>query len=115
MKILFLMVNVIFWSFLAQLFLPWWFVGIVSFVVAYVLHLSKFNSFAGSLMAIFILWTLKAWLADSNFDVPMSQLLGSLLGNISSSAIYFLTGIIGGLSAGLAGLLGSWSRTLSKP
>lgn len=115
MKIVYLMVIVIVLTFISQLFLPWWVIGIVSFAVAYVFHLSKFNTFVACLLAIFVLWSVKAWMADGNFDVPMSQLLGSLLGNISKSAIYFLTGLIGGLSAGLAGLLGTWTRTLSKP
>jgi hypothetical protein len=114
MKLIFFIANVVFWSFLAQQFLPWWIIAIVCFVVAYIFHLSKFSSFVACLLSIFGLWILKVWVSDTNFDVPMSQLLGSLLGNVSSSAVYFLTGMIGGLVAGLSGLLGSWTRILAK-
>jgi len=114
MKVLFLMANVILWSFIAQMFLPWWVVGLISFVIAFILHQNKIVSFVGPLLSIFALWFGKAWWADGNFDAPMSDLLGSLLGNISGVSVLLLTGLIGGIVAGLSGLLGSWTRTLSK-
>lgn len=115
MKIIILMASVILLSLLAQLFFPWWIIGVVSFITAYILNPNKFTAFSTCLLAVFILWTLKAWNADSHFDVPMSALLGGLFGNISGSAIYFLTGLIGGLFAGLSGLLGAWTRLISAP
>jgi len=115
MKIILLMANVLIWSILAQQFFPWWIIGVVCFVTAYILKPNKFIGFSASLLAVFILWTIKVWHADSHFDVPMSGLLGGLFGNVSGSAIYFLTGLIGGLFAGLSGLLGTWTRQLSAP
>ena len=96
-------------------FLPWWICGIVSFVVCYLWKTNGFVGFTASLLAVFIVWYGKAFFADQNFDTPMSGLLGSLLGNVSGGAALFLTGLIGGIAAGFAGWLGSWTRALSSP
>lgn len=53
-----------------------------------------------------------AFLADANFDVAISGILGSVFGGISGTTVLFLTGLTGGLVGGLSGLLGSWSQTL---
>jgi hypothetical protein len=98
---------------LLQLVLPWWIICIASFAVCYIFKPGKFIAFAGCLLSVFLLWTVKAYLADGNFDTPMSQLLAGLIGNISTGAIFFLTGTIGGLVAGLGGLLGTWTRQLT--
>ncbi|MBK9735889.1 MAG: hypothetical protein IPO92_13410 [Saprospiraceae bacterium] len=99
-------------TYLVQLFGPWWLLTIVCFVVCYYFKLNKFMAFTGSLLAIFILWFVKAFLADANFDEAMSGILGALFGGISDTTVLFLTGLTGGLAGGLSGLLGSWSQTL---
>lgn len=101
-------------SWIMQLFFPWWIIAVVCFVVCYVFKTSGFTGFSGSLLAVFVLWFLGAYLNDSHFDQPMSHILGSLFGNVSSSAVFFLTGITGGLVGGLSGWLGSRTRTLSS-
>lgn len=112
MKNIILITTIIITTYIIQLFLPWWVIAVICFVVCYLSKVSKFVAFINSLLAIFVLWYFKAWMADGNFDEPMSFLLGNVLGGISSSAVLFLTAIIGGLVAGLSGLLGSWSRSL---
>ena len=99
---------------LAQSFLPWWIIAVVSFVVCYVFNPGQFIAFSGSLLTVFAIWIIKSYIADHNFDTAMSSLLGQLFGNISSGAIFFLTGISGGIIAGLFGLLGNWTRNLSR-
>jgi len=99
-------------SYFVQLFLPWWSMALICFGVCFVFKVNKFYAFAGSLLAIFFLWVLKAYFADQNFDFPMSGLLSGLFGNVSSFAVFFLTGITGGLVGGLSGLCGSWSKSL---
>ena len=94
------------------LFLPWWSMALVCYGVCFALKVNKWYAFSGSLLAVFFLWVLKAYFADQNFDVPMSSLLGGLFGNVSTSAVFFLTGLIGGMVAGFSGLLGSWTGTL---
>lgn len=99
-------------SYILQLFLPWWIIALICYSVCFILRVNKFYAFTGSLLAIFFLWVVKAYFADQNFDAPMSALLGGLFGNVSTSAVFFLTGLVGGMVAGLSGLLGSWSVTL---
>lgn len=99
-------------AYISQLFLPWWVIAVISFSVCYLASVSKFVAFTNSLFAIFVLWYFKAWLADGNFDEPMSVLLGNILGEISGGAVLFLTASIGGITAGLSGLLGSWTNSL---
>lgn len=112
MKNIVIIPIIIFISYLAQIFLPWWIVSVICFVVCYSADLSKFVAFASSLLAIFVLWYFKAWIADGNFDVPMSILLGNVMGGISGGAVLFLTAMVGSIVGGLSGLLGAWSRLL---
>lgn len=112
-SMLFIPIVVIF-SFLSQLILTWWVIAVVAFVVSYFFHPGKFAAFAGCLLGVFILWSAKAYLADKNFDIAISQILSELIGKVSQGAIFFLTGAIGGIVAGLGGLLGDWTRQLSQ-
>lgn len=99
-------------TFVLQLFFPWWILTVVCFVSCYLFQTRLFAAFAGSLIAVFLLWVLKAYWADQQFDMPMSALLGNLLGKVSGSAVFLITGLIGGLTAGMSGLLGSWTKLL---
>ena len=94
MKSLIFIPVVIVVTFLAQMVLPWWIIAPIAFMICYVFNPGKFS--------------------DKNFDVPVSGILGGLIGNVSQGAVFFLTGITGGLVAGLSGLMGDWTRTLSK-
>ena len=114
MKNLLFSVVLLILSFIAQLFLPWWVISILSFIVCYAVNPGKFLAFSGSMMAIFILWAVKAYVSEFNFDESISGLLGKILGNVSSNAVFFLTGLTGGLIAGLSGLLGTWTRDIIK-
>jgi len=109
----FIFIPVIFvLSYFLQLFLPWWIIALICYGVCFVLKVNKFYAFAGSLLTIFFLWVVKAYFADQNFDAPVSALLAGLFGNVSTSAVFFLTGLVGGIVAGFSGLLGSWSGSL---
>jgi hypothetical protein len=114
MKNLIVIPILLIFSYIAQLFFPWWIVVIAAFICCFLFQTGKFVAFTACLLAIFALWSVKAYLSDSNFDVPMSEILGGMFGNISSSAVFLLTGLVGGIMAGLGGLLGSWTRQLMK-
>ncbi len=106
-------IPVIFTASLAlQFLLPWWIMPIVCFVVCYILRPGLFSSFAGSFIAILILWVAGAWWADRAFDQPMSSILGSIFGGLSANMVFLLTGLTGGIVAGLSGLCGAWSSRI---
>lgn len=99
-------------SFVLQLFMPWWSMAIACFAVCYILRPGLFAAFAGSLLAVLVLWMIKSWYSDRSFDMPVSSILGSIFGNLSGSMMYLLTGLTGGLVAGFSGLCGTWSSRI---
>ena len=101
-------------SAICQSFFPWWSIALVSFGVCYFINVNKFMAFSGSLLAILILWSTKAWMSSQFFDTPMSEILGALLGNISTTSVIFLTGLVGGVVAGLSGLSGNLVKSIIR-
>ena len=63
MKFLIQLLAIIALAYILELFLPWYYIAVASFMMGYVLK-SKANFLAG-FMAIGILWSVKAWLQDS--------------------------------------------------
>ncbi|MCZ2099915.1 MAG: hypothetical protein LC107_00065 [Chitinophagales bacterium] len=108
--ILFLLITIL--VFVVSLVFPWWIAGVICFIICYLLKPGYFTAFAISLISVFLIWYLKAYVNDAHFDHPVSGLLSNLLGGIPTSSVFFLTGSIGGISAGLAGLLGHWTRKI---
>ncbi|HRO08668.1 MAG TPA: hypothetical protein PK611_09035 [Saprospiraceae bacterium] len=93
-------------------FMPWWFGGIACFIICYILKPGFFTAFATSFITLFLIWYFQAYISDRHFDQPVSHLLGKLMGDITPNSIFWLTGFIGGFTAGLAGLTGHWTRKL---
>lgn len=110
--ILILIIAILTYSF--SMFLPWWISGVVAFIVCYFFKPGHFTAFTASLLAVFGVWLIKSYFADSNFDIPMSSILSKILGDMPTSSVFFLTGLIGGIPAGMAGLLGNWTRIFSN-
>lgn len=110
-KLLFVPIILIL-SFVAQMFLPWWIVAVICFIACFIMVDSLLAAYAGCMGAISSLWYGGAVIADLHFDMPMSSLLGSLFGNISPSLIYLLTSMVGGIVAGLSGMMGTWSKKI---
>ncbi|MFZ1748675.1 MAG: hypothetical protein WAU01_00715 [Saprospiraceae bacterium] len=115
MKSLFFIPIIFILSWILQLWFPWWIISIVCAAICFMMRVPIFSGFAGSLLIIFLLWVIKAYFADQHFDVPMSGILGELIGNISSSAVFILTGLIGGVVGGFSGLIGSWLSSMMYP
>lgn len=110
MKQILLFILIVVLVYPASLILPWWIGGVICFIIAYVIKPGYFTAFGTSLLAVFVIWYTKAFWSDSNFDIPVSQLLGNLFGKISKDAVLMLTGLTGALPAALSGLLGNWTR-----
>jgi len=101
-------------TWILQLFSPWWIVAIVAFVLAYLFKNSIKSGFSISFAVIFLLWSMASALADRSFDSSMALLLSKILGNIGPSYVFYITGAIGGLVAGLGGMMGAWTRQLAQ-
>lgn len=97
-------------------FLPWWSVMVASFVTAIFFSVKRAAVFFVPFLAIFLFWVVYAfWLGNSN-DFIMSKKIAVLLplgGN--PYLLIVVTGIVGGLAAGVSALFGKQCSLLVKP
>ena len=102
-------------AFISGLFLPWWGMAITSLLVAVLIHHKAGKAFLAGLLGVFLLWAGLAWWIDMKNNGVLSTKIASILplgGN--SLVLIAVTGLIGGLVAGLAALSGSFLRSTSK-
>ena len=92
-------------SHLLGLFLPWYGCAAVAFVAGYFLK-SRLNFLAGFL-AIAVLWTFNAWLADVSSSSTLPLRTAQLLGVQTVGLLYLLTALIGGIVGGFAAMAGA--------
>lgn len=96
-------------------FLPWWSVMVASFVTALFFSLKRAAVFLIPFLAIFLFWAAYAfWLGNAN-DFILSKKIAILL-PLGGNAILLIlvTGMIGGLAAGVAALFGKQCSLLVK-
>ena len=102
--ILFFLIAV--FSFLLQLFLPWWSMTIAAFVISFLLGKKLWTVFFSAFLACGIVWLLMAVYIHFTKGDIMTSRIAELLSLSSSVMLYvgaFLTaGIVGGIAA-LAG------------
>ena len=90
---------------LLGLFLPWYACAAVAFLAGYFLK-SRQNFLAGFL-AIAVLWTFNAWLADVSSSSTLPLRVAQLIGVGSVGMVYLLTALVGGLVGGFAAMSGA--------
>ena len=93
---------------IAQLYLPWWIIAPIAFAVCYLFKLKAGEAFLVSFMAIFILWGGYAYYLDMNNGHILCKRVAALLHLSLPPLILLITGLVGGLVAGLAGLAGGF-------
>ncbi len=104
-----------FTSMLLQLILPWWVCGIAGFAIAYFIKQNSLMAFLSGFIAVFLLWTIYAYLlssANENILVAKVAELMKALTKGSTTTLYILTGLIGGLVSGFGALTGSLAGKL---
>lgn len=96
-------------------FLPWWHVMVAGFVSALLFSLNRIAVFFIPFLAIFLFWMIYAfWLSNAN-DFILGQKIAVLLPLGGSwFALLVVTGLIGGLAAGVSALLGKQCSLLVK-
>lgn len=96
-------------------FLPWWSVMVAAFITALFFSLKRTAVFFVPFLAILLFWTVYAfWLGNAN-DFILSKKIAVLLplgGN--AFLLIAVTGLIGGLAAGVAALFGKQCSLLVK-
>jgi hypothetical protein len=96
-------------------FLPWWSVMVAAFVTALFFSLKRAAVFFVPFLAIFLFWIVYAfWLGNAN-DFILSKKIAVLLPLGGHAFLLILvTGMIGGIAAGVAALLGKQCSLLVK-
>ncbi len=93
---------------LLSLVLPWWSVMIAGLISSYLIPLKKAAVFFVPFLAIFLFWGVYAFVLSSANDFTLAKKVSELLqigGN--PYTLILLTGVLGGLAAGISGILGN--------
>lgn len=100
-------------AFVLAQFLPWWSVMLAAFMSAISISLKKIAVFFVPFMAIAIFWIVYAfWLSSSNDFVLANKIAVLLPLQGKPYLLILITGLIGGLSAGIAALFGKQCAAL---
>lgn len=98
-------------AFIAGLKFPWWWISIVAFLVAALVHQKPGKAFLSGFLALFILWGILAFRIDMANQSILSGRIAELLPLQGNSYLLILvTALVGGLVAGLSALSGSFLR-----
>ncbi len=100
-------VVTIFLELILSQFLPWWSVMVAAFVTALFFPLKKLAVFFTPFVAIFVFWSVYAYVGATQNDFVLSRKVANLFSiGESEYTLILVTGLIGGLAAGVAALLG---------
>ena len=102
-------------AFISGLFLPWWGIAITSLLVGVLIHQHAGKAFLSGLLGVFLLWAGLAWWIDMKNNGVLSKKIAAVLplgGN--ALLLILLTGLVGGLVAGMAATSGSFLRSPAK-
>lgn len=99
-------------SFIAGIYIPWWWsFAVVALLVALLIHQKPWKAFLAGFSGLFILWFALAFWMDFGNDGVLSAKIASLLPLGGSKwALLIVTAFIGGLVAGFGALSGSYLR-----
>ena len=111
MRLISAIITIIILSAILENFLPWWIIASVAFVVCYLFKLKWPKAFLAGFLGIFILWAGTAFFIDRNNDHILSDKLSVIFfKSVKPHMMVLMTGIIGGLVAGFAGMAGALLR-----
>ncbi|WP_338357694.1 hypothetical protein [Yeosuana marina] len=94
-------------------FLPWWSIMVSAFLTSLFISLKKGAVFFVPFIAIAMLWIIHAYYLSSGNDFMLAKKIAVLLplqGN--PYLLMIITGVIGGIAAGFAGVLGKQFNNL---
>lgn len=95
-----------------QAYLPWWIMPLAAAVLSFGFGMKPLPAFGLSFLLAALLWGGYAAYINSLNEGLMAHQIGQLFGGLSGGMMVIVTALFGGLFAGIAGLAGSYSRTL---
>jgi hypothetical protein len=100
-------------AFILSLFLPWWSIMLAAFLTAFLMPLKKAAVFIVPFLSVALLWIIQSWILSSTNDYILAKKIATLLplgGN--PFVLMLVSGIIGGLAAGIAAVFGKQCKIL---
>lgn len=94
-------------AFLLSLFMPWWSIMTAAFTTALFIPLKKIAVFFVPFLAILLFWFVYSFILSSGNDFTLAKRIAILLplgGN--PYVLMLVTGVVGGLAAGIAAIFG---------
>ena len=105
-------------SLILQFFLPWWIIAPVAFGLSFWKAQSAGRAFGSGFLAIFVLWVTMSLIQSIPNENLLANRVAEMLTLPASSfgwiAILLITGVVGGLVAGLSALAGFYCRSAAK-
>jgi hypothetical protein len=102
-------------AFIFSLFLPWWSVMLAGFLTALLIPLKRASVFMAPFLAILVFWVIYAFVMSNGNDFTLAKRIAVLLplgGN--AYVLMLVTGIVGGLAAGIAAVFGKQCQLVLK-
>jgi hypothetical protein len=102
-------------AYLLSLFLPWWSVMTAALTTSLFIPLKKASIFFIPFLAILLFWVVYSFILSSGNDFTLAKRIAVLLplgGN--PYLLLLVAGIVGGLAAGIAAILGKQLSLLQK-
>ncbi|GAA3631350.1 hypothetical protein [Flavivirga jejuensis] len=96
-------------------FMPWWSVMVAAFVSSLFFRLKGFSVFLIPFLAIALFWMAYSfWLSNTNDFILANKIATLLPLNGNPYFLILLSGVLGGLAAGVAAIFGKQCLTLIK-
>jgi hypothetical protein len=111
MKFLFQVITIAVVAFILELFMPWWCIAVAAFAGGFALK-TKANFFAG-LLAIALLWFIKAILIEASATAPLTERVAAIF-TLSKPMLILVTVLLGGLLGGFAAMTGAALKKSDK-
>jgi hypothetical protein len=102
-------------AYILSLFMPWWSIMTAALATAMFIPLKKAAVFIVPFLAIFFFWGIYCYALSSANDYTLAKRVSTLLtlgGN--PYVLILITGIVGGLAAGIAAILGKQISLLPR-
>lgn len=102
---------------IAQVFLPWWSMVIIALLMGFVFADKGGLSFLAGFLAVFLLWSGYAFMLSSANHHLLADKMAVLLKPLTQGSrlmLFVVTGLLGGLVAGMAALTGTYLAKLKQ-
>ncbi len=97
---------ILIFSFIAEIFLPWWSIAVVAFAIGFMKTPSGWKSFLAGFLGVGFLW----WMTSGTIHFRTEGILTSKVGEMFTLPlpilVVLITGLIGGLVGGFAAAAG---------